>query len=173
MLFAGMLMHAQEMLTFTDVIEVDGATKQQLYNRASQWFTKAYVSSNDVVQKADPINGIIIGKGKWVCNGSKTYYYTTGTISHTIELYFKEGRFKYIITQISHKADYNSEMNSSMGLITDADTYTGYVGLMVGKGMKKKMWNGAKKKVNESVTLTVIDITNHLSMKAVYENDDW
>lgn len=83
-------------VTYTNVVEVDGVDKEQLYLRAKKWFVIVYKSAKDVIQLDDKENGEIIGKG----NFSIVYYSRAPSIDHTITISVKDGRFKYLITDL-------------------------------------------------------------------------
>lgn len=83
-------------VAYSNVIQVDSVSKDQLYARAKRWFVKTYKSANDVIQLDDKENGEIIGKG----NFKISYYAREPIINHTISILVKDGRFKYIITDL-------------------------------------------------------------------------
>jgi hypothetical protein len=49
-------------LTYTEVIQVDSISKNELYNRAKLWFTTVYNSAKDVLQMDNKDEGQKIGK---------------------------------------------------------------------------------------------------------------
>ena len=49
--------------TLSEVVNVDGTTKDQLYAKARQWFATAFKSSKDAIQLEDARNGKIIAQG--------------------------------------------------------------------------------------------------------------
>ncbi|RZK33076.1 MAG: DUF4468 domain-containing protein, partial [Hymenobacter sp.] len=53
---------ATHQITYQGVVEVAGATKEQLYTRAYEWLAKAYRSANDVIQMQDKEAGRLVGK---------------------------------------------------------------------------------------------------------------
>lgn len=83
-------------VTYSNVIEVEGANKEELFLRAKKWFAKTYKSAQDVIQLDDKESGELIGKG----NSSISYYARKPTISHTISISVKDGRFRYVITDL-------------------------------------------------------------------------
>lgn len=50
-------------LYYSEVIQVEGADKNELYLRGKQFFAEIFKSANDVIQMDDKDSGIIIGKG--------------------------------------------------------------------------------------------------------------
>jgi len=83
-------------VTYTNVIQVDEVKKEELYSRAKKWFATTYKSSKDVIQLDDKENGEIVGKG----NFKITYYARDPIVNHTITISVKDGRFKYVITDL-------------------------------------------------------------------------
>ena len=85
-------------VTYTNVISIDGVNKDELYSRAKKWFVTTYKSANDVIQLDDKENGEIVGKG----NFNITYYARDPFINHAITISVKDGRFKYLITDLTY-----------------------------------------------------------------------
>lgn len=86
------------LITFQEVIKVEGVSKDELYLRAREWFARTFVSSQEVIQMDDKQGGKIIGKG--VSSGSYSImlspilYYLNYTVSVTV----KDGRYRYEIS---------------------------------------------------------------------------
>jgi hypothetical protein len=89
---------------YTDVVMLDSTvSKAELFDRAKAWFVSEYKSANDVIQMQDKDAGILIGKGVFdvpyvpgfFSDGQRLY------VSHTVKLYFKNGKYKYEITGLS------------------------------------------------------------------------
>ncbi len=81
---------------YSNVIQVDGVNKNELYLRAKKWFVMTYNSANDVIQLDDLENGNIIAKG----NFKIAYYSREPFIDHTISISVRDGRFKYEIKSL-------------------------------------------------------------------------
>src|ERR1035437_5207159 len=90
----------QQPLIFSDVVRLASATSNKdLYARALVWAANSYDDSALVIRPKDEENCLIIGKA--------SFYYTPkvecnpasvdGTISYTIKIYCKAGRYKYEI----------------------------------------------------------------------------
>ena len=135
-------------VTYTEVVEVEGASKDQLFARAKKWFATTYKSSNDVIQLDDKENGEIVGKG----NFGITYYARNPHIGHTISILVKDGRYKYAITGFTYTDDQGDKFNIE-------DFPKGWAG-------KKKLYTS----VDENIKLIVASIEK--AMKAD-QNDDW
>lgn len=103
-------------LTYSEVIQVDGVSKDELYNRAKQWFVATYGDATKVIQNEDKESGIITGKAisgtmflgffytkKSGGFGRKTDEPMYGTARYTITIAVKDGRYKYSVSDIYHE----------------------------------------------------------------------
>lgn len=102
------ILHEKDgVIMYTDVVVVDSSlTKAELFNRAKAWIASTYKSANAVIQMEDKDAGILIGKGVFVVNWSTALIKNLSTdVPHTIKLLFKNGRYKYEITDLSYKDD--------------------------------------------------------------------
>ncbi len=84
-------------ITYEGVVKVD-EKKDQLYDKGLNWLAIAFKSSNDVIQIKDKENGKIVGK--WVLQPAED---KIGLVSATITLLFKDGKYKYIITDLYYQ----------------------------------------------------------------------
>lgn len=93
-----------EKITYSEVIKIDTSTSsEELFSRAREWFAKAYNSSNDVIQMEDKESGKLVGKALMqVYHKALGANYPSGHINYTISLYFKLGRYKYVISDFHH-----------------------------------------------------------------------
>ena len=89
-------------VTYTEVVEVKGSSKEELNQRAKSWFAKTFKSSQDVIQM-DEISQLI-GKGFYTirAGGSGLGGYDM-EIWITITLQFKDGRYRFTITDFIGK----------------------------------------------------------------------
>lgn len=90
----------------TEVLEFEGLSKDDLFNKTIEWVTLNYNSANDVVQLKDLELGKIIVKGNFVSSLmiSKVWIY------HTLILEFKDNRIRYTYTNFS-SATTSQELN--------------------------------------------------------------
>lgn len=84
-------------ITYQGVVQITG-NKGVLYDKGLNWLAIAFKSSNDVIQIKDKENGKIVGK--WVIQPDEI---RLGLVSATITLLFKDGRYKYIITDLKYE----------------------------------------------------------------------
>lgn len=95
-------------LCFSEVVQLDGVSKDVIYLRSNQFFVDIFKSSKDVIQFDDKEAGILIGKGF-----STTYFTAWGTktpiqLWYTIKIQSKEGRYKYDIYDLEYRFSDNS-----------------------------------------------------------------
>jgi len=112
------------LLTYTEVVQIDGATKDQLFTRARQWFNDAWKSSKDVLQITDKESGELSGKGI-----ISSYYDNKGLglstkvpvdYDVTVSVFVKDGRYKYEFTNI--KARPGKSSMETLGVIKSTTT---------------------------------------------------
>jgi hypothetical protein len=135
-------------VTYSGVVEVDSIDKKDLHKRAKKWFVNNYKSANDVIQLEDIENGEIIGKGYFTIS----YYTRDPRISHTISIFVKDGRYKYVITDFSYSDNQNEKF--------PIENFP-------------KSWGGKKKlylKIHEEVNSIITSIEKFIKTKPV---EDW
>ena len=108
----------------SEVVVVNGASKDQLYSAALAWIGTAFKSAKATVDLADSAGGKIIAKpemefvpaSRW---GSAC---TRGVISYVVSIAVKDGRYKYDIGSFVHTYRGNTcdSAGCNYGLITDA-----------------------------------------------------
>jgi len=90
-----------KLITYQGVVEVSSVNKADLYVRALSWVAMAYKSANSVIQMQDKEAGQIIVKGVINASGMGDY---TGVVRHTLSIYIKDGKYKYVLTNFTHDA---------------------------------------------------------------------
>jgi len=80
---------------YTNVIEVKNISASQLYNGAKLWIGKTFVSSKSVID-SDVENNSLILKG-YIAIDENT------NINITLTLQFKDGKYKYELTDITNE----------------------------------------------------------------------
>lgn len=89
-------------ITYSKVVEVEGATKDVLYKRA-----KNLGIAGNSIQKDDPAQGIYIYKGTFNVSyrGPQVGLQHKGTVDYQVTIACKDGRYKYIITNFTHASE--------------------------------------------------------------------
>ena len=164
---------SQDPIIFTDVVQVENATKGDLYNRAKFWLTTAYNSPNDVIQLDSKEEGQIIGKANFeyvpsVVSGSAQI---EGSINYTLNLSFKDGRYKYEITDFTHEPYGNQYGKTSMGLITKEEECPNPKPMA--KGWSNKVWKDIKNQIEEYTSSLSANLIEGMNTPTQSKNDDW
>ena len=91
---------------YQEVTEQQGS-KDVLYEKALSWATKYYKNPRDVLREKDKDKGRLKAKARFYIfytdpkKGTKTRAHT---IEYTLVVEFKEGRYRYEVTDINYKA---------------------------------------------------------------------
>jgi hypothetical protein len=98
-------------VVYSEVVQVDSASKNDLYLRCRAWFAKTFLSANNVIQMDDKEAGRIIGRA--ATKSSFVYFLVNFkfTLYYTIAVTIKDGRYKYELSDFIAQDDatqYNS-----------------------------------------------------------------
>lgn len=97
-------------IEYTAIVNVDSTvTSDELYTRARSWFATAFKSANNVIQMDDRSTGTIIGKGNFAIRPST--YQIGSRISFTIKIQVKNGRYRYLVNDLSHTSPHGDGGN--------------------------------------------------------------
>ncbi len=91
-------------ITYEEVVSETG-TKDELYDRCVKWFNSFYKNITNVTKIQNKLEGRIEGAHRFKIydfdnKGGKT---DAGLVNYSIKIAFKDGKYKYIITDISWK----------------------------------------------------------------------
>ena len=151
-------------ITYEGVVAVPGVSQADLYARAAAWVAQAYNSSNAVVKQQDPAAGQLVLVGtrtatvRTVFEGVPRGSYA-GVVRHTLTVYVKDGRYKYILSDLAHDAAGAPNLKSGGPLEQDKAALFGYAGLGSRKPwteIKVEATRGARRLLNglqEAMTL--------------------
>lgn len=153
-----------KMIEYTELVTVDSPLTQNiLYSKAKDWFAKAFISSENVIQKDDKEAGIIIGKGIIPVTGG--IYLTDSKIDFTLKVQVKDGRYKYWISNFNHKS---YKDGYSGGALENEKPACGNF------NMVKKGWIEVKEIADQNAKKIVKSLKDALSMKSTEpEKDNW
>jgi len=93
---------ASKKITYAEVIQINGATKDELYKRS-----KNLGIAGTKIVKDDAAQGLYVYKGSFkVSYPSPQVALThTGTVEYEVTLACKDGRYKYMITNFVHSGE--------------------------------------------------------------------
>ena len=154
-------------ITYQGVVKVDGVGSEELYLRARSWFAHSFNSANHVIQMDNLDSGIIVGKGLFNVNYKNPLGFISqgGAVHFSLDVRVKEGRFKYVLTDIKYDSSSLEQINSH-GDLREKKPGGGI------NNMGKKGWKFMKEQTDEKS----IDLINSLikSMNSTNDqNDDW
>ncbi|UOQ96649.1 DUF4468 domain-containing protein [Hymenobacter sp. 5317J-9] len=150
-------------ISYQGVVEVPGATKDQLYVRANEWVAKAYHSANAVIQMQDKEAGRLVVKGLTrVTLHVMGMNADAGVIRHTLTIYVKDGRYKYILSDFTHE-DVRPKA-TSVGPLE---------GQVLPFGMGKKQWDELRREADEDAKRLIAELQAALNVKGGKDPSDF
>lgn len=162
---------AQDDLIYSDVIEVEGASKSELYNRAKIYLADAFVDLNEVIQVDDKDAGIIVCKGllKYTPTFISGSAGTEGYIKFTLKISLKEGRYKYEFLDFYHKPN-PSSYSFSVGYLTTSETCPNPKSMA--KRWSNKVWVDIRSLVQREIKRGMVENLKE-AMKISISDNDW
>ncbi len=159
-------------IQFSNVIEIEGVSKNELYSRARKWFSDYYVSFEAVIDLEDREEGVITGRPR----GTFPYKYSSVStydipMSYELSIYVKDGRFKYIATAINHVAT-PTQNNGYSTAETPIEIHISDERIYKKNGKKREKFAQWKIGVIQSFRALEKDIITGMS-KPISGNDDW
>jgi len=151
---------------YTNVVEVQDASKKELQTRGKLWFAEAFRDSKEVIQVED--ENQIIGKG--------LIQDPSVIIRFTVKLFFKEGRYKYEFSDFIHEGKYNAISNTdnaSFGSLTGLEDH------MASKvfGYSKNQWESYYKNsiqlIDNEIKNIASNLQSRMNQQTEANSDDW
>jgi hypothetical protein len=99
---------ASHLVTYTAVVPVAGATKDQLFVRAKEWAARSFVDSKTAARMDDKEAGTYITRGTVKLPGGAQY-------AMMLAIYTKDGRYKYVIDQLAYTYQVSLGSSGSIG----------------------------------------------------------
>jgi len=129
---------------FTEVVQLDSTfTKDALYRNAKLFFANAFNSAKEVLQYDDRAEGKVIGKGNVQSVGYQMSFLVlfseTRTTNFTLEIFCKEGKYKYRIYSISSDVRTVASGGSSPDNVSNTVLTLDMAYTQTTKGVSKKM----------------------------------
>lgn len=102
-------------ITYTEVVEIPGAKKDDLYSKAKAWFVTATGATKLALELEDKETGKLLGK---VNNSVKVKnppmgMYEVGFVNYTISIIVKDDKYKYTFTDFNHESGGMKDVTSS------------------------------------------------------------
>jgi len=147
---------------YSDIVNIDSVSKDELYYRAKRWFVDTYSSAQDNIQIDDKENGEIVGKGCF-----RTYWDVTllsgmeVNICQTVRIQIKDGKFKYEFKDFSIRYYVAPDLNT---MASDVD-------------MQLENWKSYSKKnsqrIFKKIDANVNDLIKSLSTALKTKPEEW
>ncbi|MCS6824090.1 MAG: DUF4468 domain-containing protein [Cytophagaceae bacterium] len=148
-------------ITYTEVVNVEGVSKDELYARAKN----LGILGNNIV-KDNPAEGIYVYKGQI----NVTYpapqlgQAHSGVVNYLVTIACKDGRYKYTITDFTHYSD-KASGGKLEGALPECGKYT----------LKPEGWSSIKKQTMEYMDKFIVALKEKMNKPAVKtgSKDDW
>lgn len=126
---------------YSEVVQVEGVSKSELYQRALEWISRSFKGPKDVIQIQDKDAGNILCKGVMdIPLPAEDYVY------FTFQIIVKDGRYKYILRDMYHEGTYNHGRTRNAGALADErpDCGRGHMAMYYWKKVKDRANSKAK-----------------------------
>jgi hypothetical protein len=151
------------LITYQGVVEIPGISKADLYTRAYAWIANAYHSANAVIQMQDKEAGQLVAKGLTRVNARALgMTMDAGIVRHTLTIYVKDGRYKYVLTNLTHED--SRPKAASIGPLEQEALPFGY---------SKKAWAEIKADANRDAYRLVSDLQAAMTLKGAKDPSDF
>lgn len=154
------------------VVEVENATKEQLYDRAKLWVASNLKSSDTQAFYDEETHEQIVTNGNLLLDNKAMQI--NRSVNFKLSLFFKEGRFKYTIDQIVMGVTNTSLDRSNQSRIIKSvnEIYEKYHRKNKKRSKKKRRYKEMEELDAEFSNL-VKNLSNSLEQKAAPESSDW
>jgi hypothetical protein len=152
-----------QLVTYSAVIEVPGATQDQLYTRAANWVastaTYRVASSKQLQEATDKSQLTVTG----VTQARAMLAQVAGTVTHSLTIYCKDGRYKYVLTNLREETNATQTMGlipngmGSGGALESEQPECGFL------HMSPMAWSAIKRHADEDVQNLLARLTTAMS----------
>jgi hypothetical protein len=161
--------NAQDVLTYSDTIKVEGRLKADIITKAKVYLAQAFKDSKEVIQMEDKEAGILIGKGSFAYEFSEPRMTCNegngkGTVSFTIKLMARDGRFKLDLSDIIHESKIDPNVNFGLLYVTPPD---------LNSGMMARCRRDIYKEIMSRIKAIRIQIRDGITSEVLKEEGDW
>jgi hypothetical protein len=152
-------------ITYQDVVPVPGVSQADLYDRAAAWAARTYPVPGQLA--SHPEAGELVVQGQRIVTLRTTYAEVlrgsyAGVVHHKLTIYVKDGRYKYILTDLTHDASGVPNLRSGGALEQDHASLFGYAGLG-----SRKPWEELKVEATRDVRHLVADLQAAMTLQPV------
>lgn len=150
-------------IEYSKVVQVEGVSKNQLFNNAKIWLADTYGDLDAVIELEDREQGLIIVEGYFRALSNGSYGTEISVrVRHSLKIQTKDGRYKYTLYNLI--ANYPSNQYSSGGTKSFESIFE-----------DEDKLNKADFKLKDSSLIQMLDILVglNLGMKKAQEEDKW
>lgn len=134
-------------IAYTAIVQVPGASKNELYVRAKAWAANAFRSAKDVLQMDDKEAGVLIGKTVYRSDFVVFTSVSPNYVQHTVKIEVKDGRYRYTFNDF-HLVESSGMLGVSKNMEDQIEVSSKSMGSGVKsgnpKGLYKTMLNGVR-----------------------------
>jgi hypothetical protein len=152
-------------ITYQGVVQVPGTSQTDLYARAAAWAARTYPVAGQLA--LHPEANEILVKGQRIVTLRTTYAEVlrgsyAGVVHHTLAIYVKDGRYKYVLSDLTHDATGVPNLRSGGALEQDRASLFGYAGLG-----SQKPWEELKIEATRDVRHLMTDLQAAMTLQPV------
>ena len=153
-------------IVYSEVVKVDSAKSSELFVRAHEWFANTFKSAKAVIQLDDKEAGKIVGKGVFDVSdnnnhNSLIYVPWIGTVDFTVEIQTKDGRYKYVLSNIVYT-------NTGTGYQEDLRLIAPFT-----KGMYHERLNKQWSDIRQNTNTTILNMIDGLKKSMNTNTNNW
>ena len=158
---------------FNGVLKIDSIGKNEIFEKARQWFSETFVSAKNVLDNSDKDAGVLFGHGEL-----QLYPEDLGLVSFNIELRVRDGKLRYQLSNFSHHDFYATTVFGTKpvnvqfvdcGMLNQEELPSSYKWKGVGKGK----WQSIRGDAADKICTLVNQIKSGLSKEVFKIKDDW
>jgi hypothetical protein len=150
-----------KLINYEKIVEVADTKQDELFQRAVHWINAFYKNPGDVVREKNQDAGKILCKARFkIFNppDKKGFVSDAGVVQYTLTLLFKDGKYKYQLTEFNWKqlSYYPAERWMNTGSPTYSPSYPHYLA-----------------QIDDFATKAMADLEQTLAVKKKEKKSDW
>lgn len=151
-----------KLISYTKVVETTGVNKGDLYDRAFAWLSVYYKNPTDVLREKDRDAGTMLIKARFKISNpfdkKNQVASPAGDVQYSLKLEFKEGKFRYTLTEINWKQQ--SYFAAEKWLDKSSQYYS-------------PNWDYYLQQTDENCKKIVADLEKAITTAKVAKKDEW
>lgn len=158
-------------ITYTEVVDVPGLKKEDLYNRAKAWYVTSTGTTKLALELEDKETGKLLGKVNnpiKINNPPLNNKFEVGSIIYTITVIVKDDKYKYVFTDFVHDSDGRDKITSCGPL---ENKKSAAKAMLTGAMPTNWQWNKMKEVTEETVLAQIEALKKALSGAGKKETD--